>query len=226
MRTVASLLLALTLPSTTLAAVPVKLRPQSVASRAATTRIAERKIPKLVKHAKPKLHDISTLMPAMPAVTKPIAPAPSNEPTLTAEELAVEVVDVTPRALHSPQIGTWHTSWLATFGPYTGFWLRPDHNESISFASAVSWITGHSLLVECAGTFSEPMAVSYTRSSMTKGTYEELGKLVVDLEGEDLLAFVVPAAKLDGWERLVVTIVDADAKGPYAVVDKCTFTRL
>ena len=229
MRLVASLVLALSLPSIALAAPKVKPRPVSPAATAAKARIAGRNIPKVVKFAKPKPTDLASIFPGAavavnPGVPKAGTPPLPTEPVLTTEELAVDIVELTPDSLHSPQVGTVFQGVVDTFGRLPGLSMRPGESV-ILFAASAQWISGRSLLVECTGYFPEAQGISLWRTQTFENKGDHVGKLTVDLAG-DTLAFVVPSTQLAGWDRLSVRVSDADNVGYAARIDKCTLTRL
>jgi hypothetical protein len=193
-------------------------------ARAAATRIAAGKIPKLVKYSKPKPRavDNTHVMPQSPETP------PQSEPPLSAEELAVEVVELTPRALHSPQIGTDFHGYLQTWGldRNQAVWVRQSESGWISFSTVVPWIVGRSLLVECTGFFKGASKVTYGRWSLAKLESQDLGSLVVDIAGDDQLSFVVPSAPIDGWERLFIRVEDDSSSGFDQQYKHCKFTRM
>jgi hypothetical protein len=135
----------------------------------------------------------------------------------------VDVVELTPQALHSSQIGT-ACRGVETFGRHPGIWLTPGQTQ-ILFAVSSQWISGRSLLVECTGDFPEPHWIRLWRTQAFENKADYIGNLNLDLEG-NTLALVVPATQLGGWDRLSMAISDADSVGSVASIDKCTFTRL
>jgi hypothetical protein len=193
-------------------------------ARAAATRIAAGKIPKLVKFSKPRTRAIDDMHVTPQSPKTP----PQSEPLLSAEELAVEVVELTPRALHTPQIGTEFHGFFQNWGVdyHQAIWVRPSESGYITFSPVVPWIVGHSLLVECTGVFKNASKVTYGRWSLAKQGSEDLGELVVDIAGDDQLSFVVPSAPIDGWERLFIRVEDNGGSGFDQKYLHCKFTRL
>lgn len=209
------------------AAPTIKPTVKTDVARAAARRIEAAKIPTLAAHLKPLARSVDGLLPKLQTSDPaPADPPASTEPALSAEELALDVVEITPGRLGTPQVGVWIHGTIETWGVASNraFWV-PDV-EHVVFSPVVPWIAGRALLVECRGKFAEPSKVTYSRWSYAKYAMEELGSLVVDIAGDDQLSFVVPPAPLEGWERLWIRIEDADGAGAWLKFERCTFTRL
>ena len=206
----------------TLANLAAEAKPKIPSIRGeAKLRIEARSIPTLPKLKTPKLRALASLQLAAPASS----PA-GGQPTLGAALLAEDVVLFTFERLGSPQVGVTFGGSLSTWGVGWDRWLTVRPEDHFAFWPVAAWINDRSLLVECEGTFPEAYEVTYGRYSTTTPAAEDLGSVTVDLAGNDLLAFVIPPAALDGWERMFVRIEDANEQGIASTYGRCTLTRL
>ena len=160
--------------------------------------------------------------PSSMAARKAGATAPI---ALSAEEMSVDVVEISAHRLGTPQAGVLARATVSAWGPFNaGNSIGVENGSTFEIYVQAAWVGSHTLRVDCRG-WLDAALVSWSRSSWTKHSAELVGEMILDQEGHESLSFIVPRTSLGGWEYLVIGMKNAGDTYPLDF-RSCTMTRL